>query len=127
MSLAAEETANSQALDLVVTVVLETQSQGKVSATTLEFPNCRVEAATREQALIDLQEELRLCLEKVELIPLKVRLPQNQLSENPWSQVVGVFSDDPDFARVQEYIQEYRRELDGEDGDTEPDMGRKVS
>jgi hypothetical protein len=102
-------------------------SLARVRATTLEFPDCRVEAATREQAIANLQQQLSSRLEKAEIISLKVQLLKKQPAENPWSKVVGVFSDDPDFEQVQEYIQSYRDELDEEDDTIDPVMERNAS
>jgi predicted RNase H-like HicB family nuclease len=115
MSLASERTTTLQATDLIVTIILEKNNRSRFSATTLEFPDCRVEAATREQAIANLQQQLSSRLEKAEIISLTVQLPQKQPAENPWNKVVGVFSDDPDFEQVQEYIQSYRDEVDAED------------
>ncbi|WP_158516687.1 hypothetical protein [Scytonema hofmannii] len=56
---------------------------------------------------------------------MEIQLPQAEQSERPWMKFAGVFKDDPDFDAVQQYIQEYRQELDAalnlEDSDLERD------
>ncbi len=78
----------------------------------MELPQYRVEAATREQALLILNQLLVQRLDKVEVIPMEIKLPQTEQSRKPWMKFAGVFKDDPDFDIVQQYIQEYRQELD---------------
>jgi hypothetical protein len=75
----------------------------------LELPQYRVEVATREQALLILNQVLVEHLDKVEVIPMEIKLPQTDQSQRPWMKFAGVFKDDPDFDAVQQYIQEYRQ------------------
>ncbi|GFE70891.1 hypothetical protein [Chroococcus sp. FPU101] len=53
-------------------------------------------------------------LENIEVIPLKIEIPQSQQLEKPWMKFAGVFKDNPDFETVQQYIQDYRQALDEE-------------
>ena len=92
-------------------ILVETQADGKVSATVWNFPECRGEGATREEALKNLSQSLIKRLEKVEIVEMELELPQ---PEHPWMKFAGVFKDDPDFDKVQEHIEAYRRELDAE-------------
>jgi hypothetical protein len=41
---------------LKVTLLLETLTTGKVAASVFEFPNCRVEADSRDNAIAQLQK-----------------------------------------------------------------------
>ncbi|MDF5731435.1 MAG: hypothetical protein PUP92_26380 [Rhizonema sp. PD38] len=102
----------SQTTNLKVNFLLETKEDGSTSASILELPQYRVEAATREQALIMLKEILTQRMNNVEVIPMEIKLPSAEQSQRPWMQFAGVFKDDPDFDTVQQYIQEYRQELD---------------
>jgi predicted RNase H-like HicB family nuclease len=102
----------SQTANLKVNILLETKEDGSAIASILELPQYHVEAATREQALLILEQLLVQHLEKVEVIPMEIRLPQAEQSQRPWMKFAGVFKDDPDFDAVEQYIQEYRQELD---------------
>jgi predicted RNase H-like HicB family nuclease len=104
--------AESQTANLKVNILLETREDGSAIASVLELPQYHVEAATREQALLMLKELLVQRMDKVEVIPMEIQLPQTQQSQKPWMKFAGVFKDDPDFDAVQQYIQEYRQELD---------------
>ncbi|MHC5935477.1 hypothetical protein [Nostoc sp.] len=104
--------AESQTANLKVNILLETREDGRAIASILELPQYHVEAATREQALLILNQLLVQHLDKVEVIPMEIKLPQAEQSQKPWMKFAGVFKDDPDFDVVQQYIQEYRQELD---------------
>ncbi|BAZ21703.1 hypothetical protein NIES4073_25810 [Kalymmatonema gypsitolerans NIES-4073] len=104
--------ATSQTANLKVNIVLETKEDGSAIASILELPQYRVEAGTREQAVATLKQLLRERMNRVEVIPMEIKLPSAEQSERPWMKFAGVFKDDPDFDAVQQYIQEYRQELD---------------
>ncbi|MEH1769728.1 hypothetical protein [Nostoc sp.] len=104
--------AESQTTNLKVNILLEIREDGSAIASILELPQYRVEAATREQVLLKLNQLLVQHLDKVEVIPMEIKLPQTHQSQKPWMKFAGVFKDDPDFDVVQQYIQEYRQELD---------------
>ncbi|MDF5721859.1 MAG: hypothetical protein PUP91_15535 [Rhizonema sp. PD37] len=105
----------SQTSNLKVNFLLETKEDGSTSASILELPQYRVEAATREQALIMLEEILTQRMNNVEVIPIEIKLSSAEQTQRPWMQFAGVFKDDPDFDTVQQYIQEYRQELDADE------------
>ncbi|MEH2109038.1 hypothetical protein [Nostoc sp.] len=98
--------------NLKVNILLETREDGSAIASILELPQYRVEAATREQALLLLNQLLIQHMEKVEVIPMEIKLPQTEQSQKHWMKFAGVFKNDPDFDIVQQYIPEYRQELD---------------
>ncbi|MFN6558610.1 MAG: hypothetical protein RMY28_002235 [Nostoc sp. ChiSLP01] len=102
----------SHAANLKVNILLETKEDGSAIASILELPQYHVEAATREQALSILEQLLIQRMDKVEIIPMEIKVPQPEQSQRPWMKFAGVFKDDPDFEVVQQYIQEYRQELD---------------
>lgn len=104
----------SQPTNIKVNVVLETKDDGSAIASILEFPQYHVEAATREQALSLLEQLVLEGMNKVEIIPMEIKLSPAKQSPKPWMQFAGVFKDDPDFDAVQQYIQEYRQELDAD-------------
>ncbi|WP_019498535.1 hypothetical protein [Pseudanabaena sp. PCC 6802] len=112
---------------LRVTLQLEVQASGTIVASVVEFPDCRVEAATREAAIAGAQATFLERIAYIETILWDVALPSEQLtgnlkgfkprSENPWTKFAGIFQDDPDFAEIAAAI---RAERNVED-DTEVD------
>jgi hypothetical protein len=116
--------ATSQTTNLKVNFLLETKEDGRAIASILEFPQYRVEAATREQAITMLEELLAQQMRKVEVIPMEIQLLSVEQSERPWMKFAGVFKDDPDFDLVEQHIQEYRQEVDAAESlaDSSPEM-----
>jgi tRNA(fMet)-specific endonuclease VapC len=109
---------------LRVTLRLEAQDSGRVAASVVEFPDCRVEAATREEAIEKIQAAFLEQLARSETISWDVPLPSNKdlngferRTESPWIKYAGMFKDDPDFAEIAAAI---RAEREVED-DTEVD------
>ncbi|KAF3884036.1 MULTISPECIES: hypothetical protein [Nostocales] len=102
----------SQTTNSKINIVLETREDGSAIASILELPQYRVEATNREQALAILKDLVAQHKNKIEVITMEIQLPQAEQSERPWMKFAGVFKDDPDFDTVQQYIQEYRQELD---------------
>ncbi|MBW4540411.1 MAG: hypothetical protein KME43_14880 [Myxacorys chilensis ATA2-1-KO14] len=107
-----------------VTLRLEAQASGRVTASVVEFPDCRVEAATREAAIAEVQAAFLKQLARSETISWDVPLPSDQnfngfeqRAESPWIKYAGMFKDDPDFAEIAAAI---RAEREVED-DTEVD------
>ncbi|MEH2126681.1 hypothetical protein [Nostoc sp.] len=117
----------SQTTSLKVNILVETREDGRVIASILELPQYRVEVATREQALLLLNQLLVQDMEKVEVIPMEIKLPQTEQSQKPWMKFAGVFKNDPDFDIVQQYIQEYRQELDATENAADSGTQREAS
>ena len=117
----------SQPANIKVNVVLETKEDGSAIASILEFPQYHVEAATREQALLMLEQLVLEGMNKVEIIPMEIKLPQAKQSQKPWMKFAGVFKDDPDFDAVQQYIQEYRQEVDTAENTVDKGTQREAS
>jgi hypothetical protein len=109
---------------LRVTLRLEAQASGRVAASVIEFPDCRVEAATREAAIAEVQAAFLEQLARSETISWDVPLPFNEdlngsgpKADSPWIKYAGMFKDDLDFAEI---AAEIRAEREIED-DTEVD------
>jgi hypothetical protein len=90
---------------LKVTLLLETLTSGKVAASVFEFPNCRVEADSRDNAIAQLQKNFLERLPQIETISWDV--PVASL-EPAWMQFAEVFKGDPDFQTIIEAIREER-------------------
>ncbi len=98
-------------------VLVEENGGDTFQATVLGLPDCRAEAATREQALAKLREALARRLAKAEIVEMEVELPQQALKkEHSWKRFAGMFENDPLFDEVLEDIEAQRRE-DDSDGD----------
>jgi hypothetical protein len=103
---------------LTLNVMLERTETGQALASVLELPGYRVEAATEEQAIADLQQLVVSRLTKAKILPLEISLPQSLQAENPWAKYAGIFKDDPYFAKIAEQLRAER-----EVGDETPDNG----
>jgi predicted RNase H-like HicB family nuclease len=100
-----------------VTLVLVQQTSGKVTASALEFPNCHIEAETREMAIANLKLLLAQRLANVEMLPVRIPLSYPLPVSNPWSELVGVLKDSQYFDEVIEIIQSEREKLGNADID----------
>jgi hypothetical protein len=101
--------------ELKVTLLLETLASGKISASVFEFPNCRVEAETRETALSQLQATFLERIQYIEAISWTVPVPT---SKSDWMQFAGVFKDDPDFREIMDVIR--AEHLSDDDSEVDP-------
>ena len=102
---------------LKLTLVIEQLVTGKVAASVLEFPHCRVEAESREIAIARIKEAMTTLLERVEFLPIEVSPVTTNSSVSPWIKYAGMFQDDPDFAAIAANLRA-EREIDD---DTEID------
>ncbi len=100
-----------QSENLKLHILLSRNHQGNVIASVLEFPNTEVEALTTEQAVQKLKTLLSTRLEKIEIIPVEVQLPQSK-AENPFLKFAGVFKNDADFAEIVDHLRAERNAVD---------------
>ena len=99
--------------NLKVTILLETLTSGQVAASVFEFPDCRVQAETREAAMAQIQATFLERLKNIEAISWNVPIQANAigvaaLSEPTWIKFAGIFKDDSDFAEIMESIRAER-------------------
>ncbi|MDZ8055758.1 MAG: hypothetical protein RMX68_010535 [Aulosira sp. ZfuVER01] len=102
------------AINQKLTVLVETLKNGQFAASIFEFPNFRVEAKTREEAIAQLQATFLERVSHIEAISWNVPLSASQPT---WLQFAGVFQDDPDFQEIMDQIRAERTS----DDDTEVD------
>lgn len=100
-------------------IVLATLADGQVSAWIAEWPDCRVEAPSREAAIAELQSLLDEQLKTIEVIPIPVlpvvTTPVVTMA-NPWEPLYGLLEEDPDFAAwSDEFWAEKQRSHDDEE------------
>jgi hypothetical protein len=106
--------------EITITLMLEPQASGRVVASAVEFPACRVEAATREDAIALMSDRLQAQLDHVELVPLNLSLGSRTPAENPWKPLFGLYKDDPDFAEIAAAIRAEREVED--DSEVDPSV-----
>jgi hypothetical protein len=99
--------------------MLEPQASGRFVASAVEFPTCRVEAATREAAIALVADRLQAQLDHVEFVPLNLSLLDRPQAEHPWQHLFGLYKDVPAYEEVMAIIQADREALDDEDIDLE--------
>jgi len=109
MILAVKNALSTIAPKLTYDVLIEHQEDGTVKATLLSLPECQGFGANKEEALNNLIQLFQA--RKPEIVTLEIEPAK---TEHPWMKFAGMFEDDPHFDEVQQYIAEYRRELDTE-------------
>ncbi|WP_088241402.1 hypothetical protein [Calothrix rhizosoleniae] len=92
--------------NLKVTLLIETLPSGKVAASVLEFPDCRVEAQTPGEAISQIKTTFLERLKHIQAISWDV--PPIKDLQPSWMQFAGVFKDDPDFQKMMSAIQAER-------------------
>lgn len=103
-------------------VLVEYQPEGRVKASVFGWPECHVEAQTKEEALQQLQPILTQRLRDHasdaehyrEMVSLEIQVPASQ-PEHPWMKFAGKFFDgDREFEEFMADIQAYRKEVDAD-------------
>jgi predicted RNase H-like HicB family nuclease len=94
-------------------ILLEQTERGRTIAAIAEISGCQVEADTREEALAALQKVLSDRLTKLEILPLTLAPPQ-PTRENPWTEFIGIFEGDAEFAELAAELRA-EREFDVDD------------
>ena len=92
-------------------ILLENLDKKGYTARVLAWPDCVVEAPTREAALMQIRAMILERLAKAEIVTLEI---QPEEVNHPWLKFAGMWKDDPDFDEFQAEIARYRRELDAE-------------
>lgn len=91
-------------------VLVEKKEDG-YQATVWGLADCRVFAATREEALSKLHQAVNDRLQNVEIVTQKIEKPS---PEHPLMKFAGMYKDNPLFDEVISNIEAYRRELDAQ-------------
>ena len=79
-------------------------------------PELTAEAPTADQAVADLQQQLKTLVSRGGLREVEVPLPaiNPEPATNPWREVAGLFKDDPLFDEVLEHMKVYREQRNHE-------------
>jgi hypothetical protein len=78
-------------------IVLQTLADGQIVAWIAEWPDCRVTAGGREEALVAVRAALDEKLKAAEVISLPINILLAAPSEHPVMKFVGILKDDPNF------------------------------
>ena len=92
-------------------IIIESESEGTISATLLGWPECKATGKSRAEAVENLGKLVNARLAKAEIVSVKLK---SNLSDNPWIRLAGKYKDDPLYDEFLEDMQAYRRELDAE-------------
>lgn len=90
-------------------VLVEKTGEEMYTARVLAWPDCAVEAATREEALRHIRTLILERLAKAEIVTLEIRPEEVAHS---WLPFAGMWADDPNMEEFRAEIARYRRELD---------------
>lgn len=89
-------------------ILVKQQPDNSFLATALGIPECRVEAQTKEQAVIKAKEAIEGLLSQGEIVVVEV----DSISSNPWIKMHGQLKDEPLFDDVVAEIKTYRNCVD---------------
>ncbi len=106
--------------EITVTLMLEPQASGRFVASVMEFPDCRVEAETREGVIELVHQAWQAHIDRVEFMPLSLPLTPKATAESPWAKLYGLYKDDPDFAEIAAAIRAERESDD--DSEVDPSV-----
>jgi hypothetical protein len=98
-----------QASKSELTVRVETTSDGRVIATSIDLPDLQSQAASKEEALSDLETKIRARLVTTEIVTLQWNAKPKS---NPWLDIAGKYATDPEFDRMLEHIKAERESID---------------
>ncbi|AFY32982.1 type II toxin-antitoxin system HicB family antitoxin [Calothrix sp. PCC 7507] len=85
-------------------VLVEQASSGNFIVSVPELPDCVAEAENRLDAIASLEEKVRARLANIEFLTLEV-------TNNPWTDFIGMFEGDDEFANLAQELRT-ERELD---------------
>jgi predicted nucleic acid-binding Zn ribbon protein len=92
-----------------LTVRVETTSDGRVIATSVDLPDLQSQAASRAEALSDLETKIRARLVTTEIVTLQW---DTKPQTNPWLDIAGKYATDPEFDRMLAHIEAERELID---------------
>lgn len=96
---------------LTYQIIIEKHDEDLYSAIVWGLPECRSSGSSKEEALKTLHRLLIKRLEQVEIVSLKIDIPQ---PDNPLMKWAGAFKNDPYFDEMLEDIKELRRQRNRE-------------
>lgn len=92
-------------------ILVKQQTDNSFLATALGMPECRVEAQTKEQAVVLAKEAIEDLLGQGEIVLVNI----DTINSNPWLKMHGQLKDEPMFDDVIGEIKAYRGSVDEQD------------
>ena len=92
-------------------VLVEKAGKEGYTARVLSWPDCVVQAATREEALLHIRTLILERLAKAEIVTLAIK-PEE--ASHSWLPFAGDWADDPGIADFRAAIEDYRRAIDAQ-------------
>jgi predicted RNase H-like HicB family nuclease len=94
-----------------LTVRVENTINGHFIATSIDLPDLQSQAASREEAIADLESKIKKRLITTEIVTLSLPIMPKS---NPWLDIFGKYAADPDFDRMLFHIETERKLNDDE-------------
>lgn len=92
-------------------ILVEQTGEKGFTARALAWPDCVVEAATREEALKLIRSAILTRLARAEIVTIEIR-PEE--AHHPWLKFAGDWAGDPGIEDFRAAVEQYRREIDAE-------------
>ncbi|NJL52059.1 MAG: hypothetical protein HC930_07250 [Hydrococcus sp. SU_1_0] len=87
--------------DFNLHILLKAVEQDRFVASVAELSDIQVTSTTREDAIEQLQKIVRAFLEGTEVLPFPVVSSEVTTErENPWTEFIGMYEGDEDFAQI---------------------------
>jgi hypothetical protein len=94
-------------------IVVESLTDGQVAAWIAQWPDCRVVAGSRDEAVEAVRSALNQRMGRIEVLPVMIDVV---VPEHPMMKFVGIFKDDPTFiAWADEFWAEKQRSHDDDE------------
>lgn len=99
------------ATNLKFDILVEQGGEKGFTARALAWPDCVVEAATREEALRLIRAAILTRLARAEIVTIEFEPGE---ARHPWLRFAGDWADDPGIKDFRAAVDQYRREIDAE-------------
>jgi predicted RNase H-like HicB family nuclease len=82
-------------------ILLKSVGPEQFVASVAELHDCQVTASTKEAAIEQLQKMVQVQLAETEVLSFPI-VPKEAVTgrENPWTEFIGMYEGDPDFAEI---------------------------
>lgn len=97
-------------------ILVEHPNQNGYIASVIGLPDCVVEGATEAEAINRAKLRLKTRLAQSKIVMVDVDVSAQGLTGNPWIDSAGNWRDDHTFDDLMQKIEEYRREVNAQDG-----------
>jgi predicted RNase H-like HicB family nuclease len=82
-------------------ILLKSVGPGQFVASVAELSDCQVTASTKEAAIEQLQKRVQVQLAETEVLSFPIVPGEARAErENPWTEFIGMYAGDPDFAEM---------------------------